>query len=164
MIGINEAIDLATARITSSRQSEKVPLPSALRRILSSDISAIKNLPCFDNSALDGYAYAAEFKDEKLKIVEPTIFAGDEKFYEIKAGQAQKIMTGAPMPAGADSVARLEDVDAQGGTLKIPASVHAHDGFRKKGEEVRAGELLLRRGEILNPAKSCFLPRKEFTK
>ena len=149
MIGINEAIDLATARITSSKQSEKVPLPSALDRILYSDISAIKNLPCFDNSALDGYAYAAEFKDEKLGIVEPTIFAGDEKFYEIKAAQAQKIMTGAPMPAGADSVARLEDVDAQGGTLKIPASVHAHDGFRKKGEEVHAGELLLRRGKIL---------------
>ena len=157
MIGINEAIDLATARITSSKQSEKVPLPSALGRILSSDISALKNLPCFDNSALDGYAYAAEFKDEELKIVEPTIFAGDEKFYEIKAAQAQKIMTGAPMPAGADSVARLEDVDVQGGTLKIPASVHAHDGFRKKGEEVRAGELLLRRGEILSAAKIMLL-------
>jgi len=85
MIGINEAIDLATARITSSKQSEKVPLPSALGRILSSDISAIKNLPCFDNSALDGYAYAADFKDEELEIVEPTIFAGDEKFYEIKS-------------------------------------------------------------------------------
>lgn len=157
MIGINEAIDLAMTKITSSRRSEKVPLPSALGRILFSDISAIKNLPCFDNSALDGYAYAAEFKDEELEIVEPTIFAGDEKFYEIKAAQAQKIMTGAPMPAGADSVARLEDVDVQGGTLKIPASVHAHDGFRKKGEEVRAGELLLRRGEILNPAKIMLL-------
>ena len=157
MIDVQNALSLAFSKILPVCKSEKITLQHALGRILSEDVAARKSLPCFDNSALDGYAYCSKFKDCELQIVAPAIFAGDEKTYLIGERQAQKIMTGAPMPEGADSIVRLEDAIVRDGTLKIPANVKAFDGFRKKGEEVRAGELLLRRGEILSAAKIMLL-------
>lgn len=157
MIDVQNALSLAFGKILPVCKSEKITLQRALGRILSEDVTARKSLPCFDNSALDGYAYCSKFKDCELQIVAPAIFAGDEKTYLIGERQAQKIMTGAPMPEGADSIVRLEDAIVRDRTLKIPANVKAFDGFRKKGEEVRAGELLLRRGEILSAAKIMLL-------
>ncbi len=157
MIDVQNALSLAFGKISSVCKSEKITLQRTLGRILSEDVTARKSLPCFDNSALDGYAYCSKFKDCELQIVAPAIFAGDEKAYLIGERQAQKIMTGAPMPQGADSIVRLEDAIVRDGVLKIPANVKAFDGFRKKGEEVRAGELLLRRGEILSAAKIMLL-------
>lgn len=157
MIDVQNALSLAFGKILPVCKSEKITLQRALGRILSEDVTARKSLPCFDNSALDGYAYCSKFKDCELQIVAPAIFAGDEKAYLIGERQAQKIMTGAPMPEGADSIVRLEDAIVRDGVLKIPANVKAFDGFRKKGEEVCAGELLLRRGEILSAAKIMLL-------
>lgn len=157
MIDISNAIELTLGRVLPLRGTEILTLEDALGRVLSEDITARKDMPGFDNSALDGYAYNSAAVDKILKIKEPTIFAGDKNFYEISELEAQKIMTGAPMPAGADGIVRLEDVEPKNGELQLPQDIKIGDGFRKKGEEVRAGEILLHASEVLTPAKIMLL-------
>ncbi|MDA3061561.1 MULTISPECIES: molybdopterin molybdotransferase MoeA [unclassified Campylobacter] len=157
MIDINTALELIFRQNLGLFGEKKIEISRSLGAILAQDIKARKNVPSFDNSALDGYAYNSEKIGESLQIVEPTIFAGDQKFYEISPNQAQKIMTGAPMPKGANSVLRVEDAYIKDGFLQIPAIAKAGDGLRKMGEEVREGEVLLSAGERINAAKIMLL-------
>ncbi|MBQ6223876.1 MAG: molybdopterin molybdenumtransferase MoeA, partial [Campylobacter sp.] len=111
MKSLDEAINSVISCLNLDLKSEFVNLNAALGRVLATDFKALRNSPVFDNSALDGYAYNAEFKGEYLEIIEPTIFAGCKEIYKIKENEAQKIMTGAPFPKGANSVIRLEDAE-----------------------------------------------------
>ena len=107
MKSLEEAINSVISCLNLDLKSEFVNLSSALNRILAKDFKALRNSPVFDNSALDGYAFNAEFGGKFLEIVEPTIFAGCKEIYEIKECQAQKIMTGAPFPKGASGSRRV---------------------------------------------------------
>ena len=157
MKSLDEAINSVISCLNLYLKSEFVNLSSALNRILAKDFKALRNSPVFDNSALDGYAYNAEFKGEYLEIIEPTIFAGCKEIYEIKECQAQKIMTGAPFPKGANCVIRLEDAEFENGKLKMPKDIKFGDGYRKMGEEFANGEILIQKGEILTPQKIMLL-------
>ncbi|MEC4718939.1 molybdopterin molybdotransferase MoeA [Noviherbaspirillum sp. CPCC 100848] len=136
---------------------EKVALRSALDRVLAHDIISPINVPQHDNSAMDGYAVRgadlAPGAPATLQIV-ATIHAGGRFEGAVQAGQCVRIMTGAPMPAGCDTVVPQEFTqDAGEGRVTIPAdAVKTGDNRRLRGEDLEAGKPALAAGKILRPA------------
>ncbi|TKX30631.1 molybdopterin molybdotransferase MoeA [Campylobacter aviculae] len=135
--------------ITPLDEFEIINLENAKDRILAEDLYAQKNLPSFDNAALDGYAFNYADLKESLNI-KGVIFAGDNKTYEIGKNECYKIMTGAKMPKNADTILMIEDEFLENNKLiikKIPKQFNAR---RLKGEELKQGEFLLKKGTKLN--------------
>src|SRR6266852_2340299 len=138
-------------------ETESVPLGDALSRILSEDVIADSDLPPFDRAQMDGYAVrAADVASvpARLRIVGESA-AGAGWHYEMKAGEAVRIMTGAPVPAGADAVQQVEltrELDG-GAIVEILEPVEAGRSIVKQAAEIKAGETVLRAGEDINAAK-----------
>jgi molybdopterin molybdotransferase len=131
--------------------SEPVPVGQAAGRILAADVAAVRPLPSFDNSAMDGFAVrAAEASpgSAPLRIV-GVVAAGDPPTATLPPGAALRIMTGAPLPAGADAVAIKEEAEERDGHVTFTASVEPGDNIRRLGEDVAPGDLVLRAGELL---------------
>ena len=135
---------------------ELVSLERATGKVLAQDVIAVKNLPSFDNAAMDGYALKFDDFDEPLSIA-ATVLAGDEAEIALKKGKCVKIMTGAKMPINADTVVPFEDAVLLDGKLSPQSKVKKFNALRYKGEEVKAGEILLKKGEILTPARVMML-------
>nr|WP_315013798.1 molybdopterin molybdotransferase MoeA [uncultured Campylobacter sp.] len=135
---------------------EFASLERATGRILAQDVVAVKNLPSFDNAAMDGYALKFDDFNEPLSVA-ATMLAGDETEILLKKGECVKIMTGAKMPTNADTVVPFEDAILQDGKLTPQSKVKKFNALRYKGEEVKAGEILLKKGEILTPARVMML-------
>jgi len=140
------------------------PLLEALGLPICTDVTSDLDLPSFDNSAMDGYAVryhdvesAAEDAPVRLPVVGESA-AGQTKAYALSPGQAVKIMTGAPMPAGADVVIPIEWTDAGRASVRIarrPDGPGQH--VRPRGDDVTAGELLVREGDVLGPRQVAIL-------
>ena len=136
---------------------EKLALRGALGRVLAEDVISPINVPAHDNSAMDGYAVRGADLDARqpvsLRIV-GSILAGVAREGTVGAGECVRIMTGAPMPDGCDTVVPQEFTKAAGDAqVTIPAgAVRAGDNRRFKGEDLKAGEPALRRGRIVRPA------------
>ena len=139
------------------------PLLEAIGLPICEDVAATIDLPTFDNSAMDGYAcrYAdlegvSQESPVRLPVVGESA-AGQTKAYGLSPGQAVKIMTGAPMPTGADVVVPIEWTD--GGranvTIRRPPAPGQH--VRPRGEDVRAGDALLEEGDVLGPRQIAIL-------
>ena len=138
---------------------ERVPLRSALGRVLVSDVVAPLSLPPWDNASMDGYALRAAdvvgagAESPVILRVVGTIAAGGAADSRVGVGEAIRIMTGAPVPAGADSVVRIEDTD--GGTERV-AIRNARDAgrnVRPRGEDVVAGTVAVAAGTVVGPAQ-----------
>ncbi len=143
---------------------ERVPLLDAMGRVLAEDVTSDIDVAPFDNSAMDGYAlHAADVKGAsedspvELRVVEH-IPAGVVPARAVGPGEASRIMTGAPMPEGADAVVMVEytePVEAEGGAGGVVAILReAREGehIRRRGEDVRRGDVVLRSGETVNAA------------
>jgi molybdopterin molybdotransferase len=146
------------AGLISSRPPVTVGLGDALGLVLAADVVAPLSLPNFDNSAMDGYAVVAEdiagATDEspvKLPVAED-IPAGRTDELTLVAGTAHRIMTGAPLPAGATAVIPVEATDGATDTVTIRASAKPGQHLRRAGEDVTAGTTVLRTGQVLTPA------------
>nr|WP_314786342.1 molybdopterin molybdotransferase MoeA [uncultured Campylobacter sp.] len=135
---------------------EFVSLERATGKILAQDVVAVKNLPSFDNAAMDGYALKFDDFNEPLSV-SATVLAGDEAEISLKKGECVKIMTGAKMPTNADTVVPFEDAVLQDGKLSPQSKVKKFSALRYKGEEVKAGEILLKKGENLTSARVMML-------
>lgn len=146
---LNDALDALKSKFKLKTDSEILPISMALGKTLANDVVAVKDLPCFDNSALDGFAVKFEDKDKPYKIV-ASAFAGDKEQLTIGKNECVKIMTGAKMPKGSDTVMRFEDCVVEGEFVKAPAKLKKGEAYRFKGEETKVGEILLKSGEILN--------------
>ncbi len=138
--------------------SEKINILEARQRIIGEDVFAPHNIPSADNSAMDGYAVrftetkgATHDKPLQFKIIED-IPAGKVALKKIKKGEAARIMTGAVLPEGADAVIRQEDTKKDGKTVIIYTSVKKGQNIRFAGEDVRKGELVVKKGNPLRPA------------
>ncbi|MFC9997832.1 gephyrin-like molybdotransferase Glp [Nocardia sp. NPDC127526] len=137
----------------AARTSERVPVTAALGRRLAEDVYSPLDLPVFRNSSMDGYAVRAD----SVAIVPVTlplagvIAAGNTGELTLPAGAALKVMTGAPMPAGADCVVPVEHTKVHGEAITIEKSRAAGDFVREPGTDVRAGELLVPAGTVLLP-------------
>jgi molybdopterin molybdotransferase len=140
------------------------PLAGCEGLALAENVEAALDLPPWDNSAMDGFALraadvlgATPSEPRTLEVVED-IPAGAAPRRRIRAGEAARIMTGAPVPAGADSVVRVEHTDGgewlaeRGGRVRIFSDGDAGRNVRQRGEDVRAGEVVLRAGITLSPA------------
>ena len=137
-------------------QQETVPLMQAHGRILAQDIVSPISVPPHDNSAMDGYALrGADLSADATTIlrVVGTAFAGKAWQGEVATGECVRIMTGAIMPAGLDTVAPQELVKAEGDSVRIPAGLlQTGDNRRLLGEDLMAGQPALFAGARLNPA------------
>jgi len=163
MIPVAEAIQIVVDK-TPQLNSESVSLPEAMGRVLSEDIIADTDLPPFDRSQMDGYAVRASDAQEvpaKLKIVGESA-AGRGWHNEIKPGEAVRIMTGAPVPAGADSVQQVELTRELGGVdgsakVEILEALLPGRSIVKRGNEIKAGETVLQAGEQISAAMMAVL-------
>lgn len=156
MKNIFETLELLEKHITPLKESEIVSLENALGRVLACDLYAKKNLPSFDNAALDGYAFNYDDINAPLKIM-GVILAGDKTPYKLEKNECFKIMTGALMPKNADTILMLEDENLENGFLAIKTKPKRFNAFRFKGEEQKEGELLLKKGQKLNAAMITLL-------
>lgn len=126
---------------------EERPLASALGGVLAADVAARDAVPPFACSAMDGYALAASDEPAPLeRRVVRTILAGDPPGAPLGAGEAARIMTGAPVPPGADAVCMLEDAEvaADGATVRLHRAPPRGEHVRHAGEDVDAGAVVLR--------------------
>ncbi len=137
--------------------AETVPVGAALGRVLAEDVVAAVDLPGFDNSAMDGYAVrvaelAGASEDTPVRMpVDGDVAAGDTTRHVLAPGRVMRIMTGAPMPEGADAVVPVERTD--GGDREVALGLEPEPGrhVRRRGEDVRTGDVVLRAGLRLGP-------------
>jgi molybdopterin molybdotransferase len=146
---------------------ERIPLLEAMGRVLAVDIRARYDNPPLDNSAMDGYAVRyADVKDAtphqpaELKIVED-IPAGSVGGKTVNPGQTSRIMTGAPLPPGADTVVRVEDTCSRGPRVLVLESEEENANVRYCGEDIRAGATLLKTGTECGPGELAVLASQQ---
>jgi molybdopterin molybdotransferase len=152
LLPIDEVERILRERVMPVAEIETVPLNAAYGRVMANDILAPIDLPPFDNSAVDGYAVRAADLDrnsETRLAVTERVTAGTAPARALAAGAAIRIFTGAPMPAGADTVFMQEDVRRDGETVLVPPGLAAGANRRLAGEDVRAGAVLLPAGRRL---------------
>ena len=156
-IALEEALEILNKN-TKALKSEVVSIKDSLKRVLYGDVKSKINNPPFNKSVFDGYAFKSE--DSKgtskenpieLKIVDE-IFAGMWPEIEIKSGEAIRIMTGAPIPAGADCVLKQEETERQGDLVKIFKEMKSNENISFMGEDIKIGETLIKKGKRLDYA------------
>jgi molybdopterin molybdotransferase len=160
---LRESITVAEARETilaavRPMGMERTPLPDALGRVLAETVTAPWDIPQMDNSAMDGYAVrsadlagATRERPIVLEVIED-LPAGRVATRAVQPGTATRIMTGAPVPPGADAVVRVEDTEGSGATVRVLVSVPPQENLRPAGEDVRVGQKVLEAGTVLTPA------------
>ena len=132
--------------------AERVPLVDAPGRVLVEDVVASTSLPAFPSSAVDGYAFRAADGGESLHVVGESA-AGQPFDHRVEPGTAIRILTGGVLPAGADCVVMMEDVQLSGDVVAVPAGLKPGQNFHAPGADLRAGERVLRAGVQLGSAE-----------
>jgi molybdopterin molybdotransferase len=157
MITVDEARSIVLSHVEVGG-NEKIDLLSALGRVIEEDIVASFDIPPWDNSAMDGYAVRFDDIRESsydnpaiLKVIED-LPAGYLPKNAIEPSQATRIMTGAPLPGGADTVVRQEDTSSQENTVHILIPPEKGANIRRAGENVKKGDRAIQRGTVLRPA------------
>jgi len=149
---------------------EKVGILASPGRVLGEDVSSSRDNPAWDNSAMDGYAVraidtrgASRDNPVTLRVVED-LPAGYVAKRALVEGETTRIMTGAPIPEGADAVVMVEDTEIQGsrvpgvkGQVKIFKGVKVGENIRRKGEDFKKGDIVLKKGSVIRPAEVCML-------
>ncbi len=138
-------------------EPERVDIVEALDRVLAEDIHADVDIPPHSNSSMDGYAVlandtagASTETPARLRVV-GELAAGYVSETQVSPGAAIRIMTGAPIPPGADAVVKVEDTKADGDWVEIFAPAPPGQYIRPAGEDVRQGELVLPQGSVVRP-------------
>jgi molybdopterin molybdotransferase len=133
----------------------ETPILDALGLVLAEDIVADRDVPPFRNSAMDGYAVRGDdvaSAPVELRVV-GTVAAGEFPDRAVGPGEAMRIMTGAPIPDGADTVVRVEDTDNASDVVTIAAATPKGLSTRQAGEDLRKGETVLTKGTVLRAAE-----------
>jgi molybdopterin molybdotransferase len=152
LLPVADAERLIVERVVPVAERETVPLREAAGRVLAENIIAPVHVPPFDNSAVDGYAVRADdldaARETSLTIID-RVAAGHAATHALAAGEAIRIFTGAPMPAGADTVFMQEDCRVEGNTVIVPPGLKLGANRRLAGEDMRAGAVALPAGRRL---------------
>lgn len=170
MVSVEEALQKILSCI-EVLEPETKPILDCLGQVLAEDIRSTIDIPPLDNSAMDGYAVKAEdmrgASEASPKILSVTgkVAAGSMPRGEVKRGSAIRIMTGAPLPQGADAVVPFEDTDEVGrkashrdlSQIGILCEVREGMNVRRKGEDIAKGSLVLKKGTVLRPAETGVL-------
>jgi len=155
-IRLEEALARIFEDISPVEGSETVGLKDALQRILDEDIHSRVDVPSHTNSAMDGYAVAAAdlAADSPVELaVIGTSWAGRPYAGAVASGECARIMTGAVMPDGTDTVIMQEHVEREGETARISPGHRPGQHVRQAGEDIRAGDMAITRGTLLRPAQ-----------
>ena len=152
VLSVEEAREriLATVRIL---EPERVSLLQAAGRVLAEEVTSERDIPPLDNSAMDGYAVRGADVSQasaRLQIV-GQVAAGHISETTVGPGQTLRIMTGAPVPAGADTVVRFEDTRSDGDWVEVIRAYSTGKNVRAAGEDVYAGQMVLEPGKVLRP-------------
>lgn len=148
------ALEAILTAVKPLQAYEYVNLKQACKRVLFEDVIAPFNVPLQDNSAVDGYAlYSIDVKDagEKRLIIQGEAFAGRPYLGTVEAGKCIRIMTGAVIPAGLDTVIMQEQVQLNHKTILIDAKLKTGVNIRVTGEDLVQGEIVLATGKLLTP-------------
>lgn len=162
MIELEEALEIILSQVKLV-SSEKIDILSSLSRTLAEDVYADFDIPGFDRAAMDGYAVlskdtnsASKKKPVILEVI-ANVPAGYSTEKVVKNGRAVRIMTGAPMPKGADAVIMVEDTEKEKEKVKIFRKVTCQENVSFAGEDVKRGELILSQGSLIRPAEVAML-------
>jgi molybdopterin molybdotransferase len=164
MISVEEALEKVLGYV-EVLEPERKPILDCLGQVLAEDVYSTIDIPPLDNSAMDGYALRAKDtrgaseSSPRYLVVVGELAAGSLPTKEVRSGTAIRIMTGAPLPEGADAVVRFEDTDevnrkSSGGDLsQIGILCQAKKGLnvRGRGEDIAKGDLVLKKGKVLRP-------------
>ena len=146
-VDFQEAIESSLANATKTVLTQIVSIENALGRVFAQDVVSKKNLPSFNNSAMDGFAVNAKDAGKTLSVKE-SIYAGDAKELSLSSGECFKIMTGAKVPNCVDSVVPIENVLAyENSKVTLPKEIFEGYAVRLKGEEVAKGSILFKEGQ-----------------
>ena len=151
-ISLEEAIEMLNENV-KTMEVEEVQLIDAIDKVLAEDVYSLINPP-FNKSAMDGYAVMYEDTNESGKVLQiiDEVFAGESSNKEVTAGTAIKIMTGAPIPKGANAVIKKEDVEVKENSIILKKQLKENENICFKGEDIKEGQLLVRNGKKLNYA------------
>lgn len=156
---LEQAVDILLQRAKQIEDTEEVSLLEAGGRVLAEDAAAVRNQPPFPRSPLDGYAVrsgdtkgAAKERPAILRVIDE-VTAGHVSERTVEKGTAVRIMTGAPIPAGADCIVRQEDTDYGDETARIYMEHRPWQNYCFEGEDYKAGVRLIRRGTLLGPVE-----------
>lgn len=158
MISVEDALFLILSHI-KEMGTERADIASSLGSVIAEDIYSKRNNPPWDNSAMDGYA--VRFEDIKganrespavLKVVEE-LAAGYVAKNTVDRGEAIRIMTGAPVPKGADTVVMVEDTEKDGDKVRVFRETQNGENIRRAGEDIKTGELVVPKGTLIRPAE-----------
>ncbi len=158
MISVEEALNQILEVIVPLGR-EKDSILDSIGRVIGENVYANRNIPPRDNSAMDGYAVrwedtrgATTSKPVILKVIED-IPAGTIPGKSIGTGESSRIMTGAPIPDGANAIVRVEDTEKDGQRVKVFVKAKEGQDIRPAGEDVREGELVISQGNVIRPAE-----------
>lgn len=156
MVSLEQAIACLTEQVTPIKETEQIPLESLSGRTLAQDYTAPFDQPPFPRSPLDGYAVkgedttgASRETPVRLRVI-GKVYAGHTFEGEMQSGEAVRIMTGAPIPAGANAVIRQEDTDYGCERVEVYAGVKPYQNYCYAGEDFQKGTVLLKKGTVLN--------------
>ena len=158
LLPLSDALQGMLEQLACCCDSEQLPLPQALGRILASDIASPLAVPPFDNSAMDGYAVRlADLAAGIPLIMAGKAFAGQPYQGEWPAGHCVRIMTGAPVPEGTDAVVMQEETQADGDRITFLAQPEPGQNIRRAGSDIGKGACVLQAGIRLTPREMPLL-------
>lgn len=156
---VNQSLNLAK----TTQKTEFISIENCINRTFAKDIICTKNLPSFNNSAMDGFAIKASDAGKTL-VVKNIIYAGQSDVGTIDEGFCSKIMTGAKTPDGADTIIPIEDTkNFDGSSVEIPENIKKGNHFRAKGEEKEEGAILFKKGEKISSSMVAILAAQGIT-
>jgi len=158
VISVEEALDRILSRI-SVLGDERVPLLAALHRVLGETVTAGLDIPPWPNSSMDGYAVrardtyrAGKFRPAEFRRVE-TLHADSVPKQRVAEGTCIEVATGSTLPSGADAVVMVEDTEREADAVRVYSPVHPGENVSPQGEDIRKGDVVVRRNEFMTPAK-----------
>ena len=159
LINADEAMDIINKNVRAIEEKEDISIDAADRRILAEDVKAAYDVPHFNRSSMDGYAVRSEDTSEasaqnpKMLTIVGEVFAGDNTGLEVRGGECVKIATGAPLPDSCDAVIMVEDTEQQENMVIIHKPARPFENVSKAGEDIKRGEVVLKKGLPLDPSK-----------
>ncbi|KYJ86807.1 gephyrin-like molybdotransferase Glp [Sulfurovum riftiae] len=160
-VSITEALDIIYKNI-QPLSTEILPIEMVLGRICAEDVTAVLDMPRFDNSAMDGYAVKCADAGKTVRCTE-VIFAGDSPQTPLKQGEAIKIMTGAPLPEGCEAIVPVEQAEAKGDDVMLPPEILPGSFHREAGSDMGSGAVYLSLGEEINAYRIALLASQGVT-
>jgi len=158
-----DAVKISLKNVKKGKKVEYIHIENAIGRVFSKDIICKKNLPSFNNSAMDGFSFKARDAGKKLKVVS-TIFAGDSITRKIEIGECCKIMTGAKIPNDADTIIPIEDtIFFDDNFIELPTDIKKGSHYRAKGEEYKEGNTIFKKEEKINSSMIAILASQGIT-